>query len=73
MAETAGGNAWPLPEQTTQPPDVVYWLTQLGDAADADVTAVNAAVVATNARLLYGPVASLPATLPEGVVYFGWA
>lgn len=64
MAATSRG--WPLPEQTTAPPDVVKWLTDGLTAADLDVTAVNA-------RITYGPVASVPASLPVGVVYLGYA
>jgi hypothetical protein len=63
MAATTRG--WPLPEQTTNPPDVVHWLTQGLGAADTDVTKVNQ-------RILYGPVASLPATLLPGQMYLGW-
>lgn len=63
MADTPRG--YPLPEQTTNPPDVVFWLSQLANAVDTDVSV-------TNARILYGPVGSLPATLPEGTVYLGW-
>lgn len=56
---------WRLPEQSTEPPDVVGWLaTGLGDA-DADVTA-------TNNRILYGPAAQVPTTLPPGTIYLGY-
>lgn len=63
MATTNRG--WPLPTQSTAPPDVVSWLTQLATAADLDVTAVNN-------RILYGPLASVPATLPVGTIYLGY-
>ena len=60
---------WPKPEQTTAPPDVVKWLGDGLDAVDATVKANDAAV---NNRLLYGPVGSVPASLPVGVIYFGY-
>jgi hypothetical protein len=60
MAATPSG--WPLPEQTTGPPDVVKWLTDGLTAADTQV----------NGRILYGPTASCPANLPAGVVYLGF-
>lgn len=62
----AADRGWPLPAQSTQPPDVVGWLTQGLDAAAEDVAEVNA-------RILYGPVAGVPATLPDGVMYLGYA
>ena len=61
----AADRGWPLPVQATSPPDVVSWLTQGLDAAAEDVTEVND-------RILYGPLASLPASLPVGVVYMGY-
>jgi hypothetical protein len=48
---------WPLPTQETQPPDVVKWLGDLGDAVDN--------------TFQWGPAASVPATLPPGTLYFG--
>lgn len=56
---------YPLPEQTTSPPDVVGWLTQGLQAVDADVTG-------TNNRILYGPAASVPAVLLPGQIYLGY-
>ena len=60
---------WPLPEQTTNPPDVAGWLANGFNAADATVKANDAAV---NARIIDGPVGSVPATLPVGTIYCGW-
>jgi len=57
MAETTG-REWPLPDQTTSPPDVPGWLRNLGQAVDDS--------------FLWGPIAELPATLAPGQVYFGW-
>lgn len=48
---------WPLPEQATSPPDVVKWLSDGLNAVDD--------------TFLWGPVGSVPATLPTGVFYFG--
>lgn len=53
---------WPLPEQETAPPDVVGWLGQLANAADGTVST----------RILYGPQASVPATLEPGQLYCGY-
>jgi hypothetical protein len=69
MAATTGGHAWPLPEQSTNPPDVVAWLSQGLNAADADLTEEVAAV---NARIQYGPVANVPASLPDGTLWLGY-
>ena len=57
--------SWPLPAQTTSPPDVVSWLSQGLNAADATVKT-------TNNRILYGTVAALPTTLGVGVMYLGY-
>jgi hypothetical protein len=62
MAATNRG--WPLPEQTTNPPDVVKAITDVANAADADVEA-------TNDRILYGPEGSVP-TLDDGQMYLGY-
>ena len=53
------GKNFPLPEQSTSPPDVVGWLTQVAQAVDDSV--------------LWGPVANVPATLKVGQVYLGYA
>lgn len=47
---------WPLPEQSTSPPDVVKWLADGLNAADNSFA--------------WGPVGSVPATLAVGQVYF---
>jgi len=60
MAETSRG--WPLPDQSTSPPDVAAWLEQSLGAADADLGSL----------ILYGPVAEVPATLEPGQMYAGW-
>lgn len=58
MAETTG-KRFRLPDQTTSPPDVAGWLkTGLQDVDDS---------------VLWGPVASVPATLKVGQVYLGHA
>lgn len=58
MAETTR-KKFPLPEQSTSPPDVVKWVTDGLQAVDDSV--------------LSGPAASLPATLKPGQQYLGWA
>lgn len=63
MAATSRG--WPLPEQTTNPPDVVKAISDMANAADSDVTAVND-------RILYGPQGSVP-TLADGQMYLGYS
>jgi len=57
MAETSE-RQWPLPDQTTAPPDVPGWLRNLGEAIDVS--------------FLWGPVAELPAQLAPGQCYFGF-
>lgn len=57
MAESAN-RKWSLPDQTTSPPDVAAWLKTLADAADNSFQ--------------WGPVGSVPATLPVGTVYMGY-
>lgn len=55
MAESAQ-RKWSLPDQTTSPPDVAAWLKTLADAADNSFK--------------WGPVGSVPASLPLGTVFF---
>jgi hypothetical protein len=72
----------PLPVQTTSPPDVVGWLTQgiqgldtvLGTGSKPITVAVATAVGQPLRRdqILYGTVASLPATLPVGTLFCGY-
>jgi hypothetical protein len=58
---TATGRDWDsvLPVQTTSPPDVVKYITD--------------AVLKIDGSLLFGPEASVPANLPAGSIYFGYA
>lgn len=53
---------WRLPEQTTSPPDVVKALSDMATDADADMTQT----------IQYGPEGGVPASLPEGSLYFGY-
>jgi hypothetical protein len=71
MAETPN-RGWPLPDQATAPPDVAGWMATSLGAVDLDWTILDAAILAVNNRLQYGPIADVPTTLAPGSFYFAW-
>lgn len=72
----------PLPTQATSPPDVVAWLSNGLNEVDTILGTgskpIKVAAATTSEQPLrrdavrYGPVGSLPATLPPGTIYCGW-
>lgn len=68
MATTTGNGKYPVPVQSTAPPDVVKWLTDGLNAVDAHLTTASTPIK----HIQYGPVASVPATLPVGGIYVGY-
>jgi hypothetical protein len=65
---TTGNGRYPLPAQSTSPPDVVRWLTDGLQSVDDHLTTADRPI----GHILSGPVASLPAALAPGQIYAGW-
>jgi hypothetical protein len=63
---TTPNYGWVTPEQTTSPPDVVYWMDSLAADADADLKATE---TTATTRILHGTEANLPGTLEPGQLY----
>lgn len=71
MAGTTPVYGYPYPEPP-DPADGPSAIRALAEAVEPTVKSAGDAAAAVDSRLVIGPASSVPASLPDGTIYFGY-